>query len=354
MRGGVRITALFACAAALALASCKPPGQRWWEKLGQEQAPAPKPVSAGPLVPDDATGLEVRVVPVRDGDNAVGRALARYETVPVRAEPVLLDRWRRAGLRIVAVPDAELESVLDALEPAGVIDSNWWADATEWQVIARGPSAEGASLRTGTGVELFEPGRTGVMMRSWLEPVLGRGTLEPAMRVELVPVNERRVRRGATRDLMLGAEEDPRRVLASLALGVSARGEFAYVIVGEAPDLVWGDLPEPAPDAPDAAEPEEAPRPGPTPGGQAPSPDALPGAPGPSGTGARSGALGPAKPAIKTFGEHTLVIPPTLQRSQGTGEMTVVRPGAKILVVVRPRLGALAPDPPRAQGDAGS
>lgn len=253
-------------------------------------------------------GIGVRLVPVRDTKPTVASVLGPYETNPVPADPTLLYRWRRAGLRIIAVPVGEVDALVASLTSAGAGDERWWTEVPNWSPIAAGPWGADRTLSTGSGVAAVGPGRTRLLARAWFEPWIGDSGVEATVRVELVPQRERpredRTLSGLEAPAKPGGAPDAGPVLAELALTVRARGGDAYVIVGASPDADWS---------------------------------------GGSGGGAGS-AIGPDVPRALSVGESMLADPGSVDKGEGSVR---VRTPTRVLIVLRPNI----PQPVAPEGD---
>lgn len=270
----------------------------------QEEAPLSAPALAGgAVIPEGSRGVEVRVVPVIDG--AVGAALAPYEGVPVGADPVMLLRWRRAGLRLIAIPDEDLDRALAPLRPARRVEASWWGSIPNWRALAVGPRFERLAVDTGAGVRTIGPGRLRLLARAWFEPAIRDGAIAEAARIELVPQVGTPPARPGLSDLgaspAVPGAGDEGEAFGSLGLGFVASAGRAYVIVGESPDADWRD--------PEAR------------GGDA------------------SASFGPEVPRVRALGEAMLCEEPPAPPKAGAGEPTRLVEPVRVMIVIRTREG---------------
>ena len=300
------------------------------------QRPAPDPPE--PPGVGGGVGLEVRLVPVRDADHAVARVLGPFESNPIPAEGVLVHRWREAGLRLVAVPAAEVDTLLCAMAPAGIADTNTWAQMPLWHPLVAGAWGGEAVVRVGSGVIEVAPGRARLLCRAWFEPALAGAAVGSSMRIELLPqIQDPPGRPGMTGlggpavvSAGVGAQGP---VLRDLALSISAEPGVAYLVVGEDPALDWADLPDPppppVPEPPAVSDPDTQ---GPMPGqqGGVPTPTDAPPVPAPD-------PVGPVPTRLRTLGEALLTDPGSAQRTAPSSRGVAVRPPTKLVVVLRPR-----------------
>jgi len=300
VRAGARMSACVVIGAVFAGGCEQPP------VVGPEPLGTVAPVLTGGVeVPAAARGVEIRVVPVFDAGGAIGAALAPYEGVPVGADPLLLHRWREAGLRLVAVPERELGRTLAPLRPARLVEATWWADIPSWRALYSGAWFDRLAVDTGAGVRTLGAGRVRLLVRAWFEPMIEGGSIVTGARLELVPQHQVAPTRGTLADLA-GAGElrgagDEGEAFGALALGFGASGEMAYVIVGESPDVDWRD-----PDAP---------------------------------TGGSAGVVGPVPARVRTLGEAMLNDEPVVPKPSDQGRPTRLPEPVRVMIVIRPRLG---------------
>lgn len=261
----------------------------------------------GASVPDNARGVEVRIIPVLDRGGAIGAALAPYEGVPVGADPVLLYRWREAGLRLIAVPERELDKALAPLRPARLVEASWWAEMPNWRPVFGGPWFERLAVDTGGGVRTLGAGRVRLLARAWFEPTIRDGSIVTGARLELVPQHQTARDRTTLADLASAGElrgaGDEGEAFETLSLGFGTSGEDAYVIVGESPDVDWRD------------------------------PDATP--------AASADTVGPTPARVRTLGETLFNEEVALPVPGKEGEPTRLPEPARVMIVIRPRLGVI-------------
>jgi len=247
-------------------------------------------------------GVGVELVPVRDASPTVAEVLGAYETRPVPADPALLYRWRQAGLRVIALPSDDADSIIDRLERAGVGDERQWTEVPNWSPIVAGPWESSDVIGTGERAARVGVGRTRLLARAWFEPWIGTGGIETTMRLEFVPQRERP---RSTRTISPidapdrpGGEADAGPVLNELSLTVRARGDDVFVIVGAGADEDWSNPGEPDP-------------------------------------GAAAPAVGPSTPRVRVVGESMLIDPGGVTEED---DAVRVRTPARVLVVIRPRM----------------
>ncbi len=217
---------------------------------GKSAVGAEKP--AEPVTPMRGlvSGLGTQTWIVNDTTGEIGRALAAYagRALPARAEQVRV--WRAGGLRIVAVPEGELERLRDSLSLVGPQQQRWSGELVTWTPIVAGVAWRGErKLSIGTGADLrgrevlkLPEGRMRLLARAYALPTLVEGKLESRMTIELVPQHEEPEgsARALTRQLHGAGDAEQRGLLfRRMALEFVAVPGECYLITGEAPELEW-------------------------------------------------------------------------------------------------------------------
>lgn len=212
---------------------------------------APSPAGKGDAaIRGTVSGLETQTWIVDDTTGAVARALAEYadRPVPARADHLLV--WRAGGLRIIAVPAADLGKLRASLALIGPQQQRWNGELPRWTSILAGPSWKAdRELSVATGPELHgrEPipltaGRLRLLARAYALPVVDADALAARLTIELVPQHEEpegsaraltRQLRGATDAEELGM------IFRQLTLEFVAAPDECYIITAEAPELEW-------------------------------------------------------------------------------------------------------------------
>ncbi|MDX2131972.1 MAG: hypothetical protein SFY69_07970 [Planctomycetota bacterium] len=248
----------------------------------------PDPVlSAGSQA--ETAGVEVSWWLVEEQPAAPGAPSARevFASLERRTPPIdwrALEVWRANGMRVLAVPAAELSRVRAQLGVSGPAQSQWLGEVTVWTEVARSPEGRRSTVWLDNGALTLRDGRLSLALRCWFapdRPTDGAASTQPGvLEVELVPRfvpaadDATRLRAPAPRG---GGEADGTPGVAGAApivfdrlrLGASMRGGDALLVVAEAPETDWQGPP-----------------------GNAGEPGARP--------------LGPPVPGAPTLGEHLL------------------------------------------------
>lgn len=195
-------------------------------------------------------GLETATWVVNDTTGEVGRALAAYVAngIPAKGEQVRV--WRAAGLRIVAVPEADVPKIRDTLSLVGPQQVRWNGEVPKWTPILAGPAWEGErELSIGAGATLRErealtlaPGRMRLLARAYALPTLVDEKLESRLTIELVPQHEEPD--GSTRALqrqLRGVSDAELRGMVFKRMGLEfvAKPGECYLITADAPEIEW-------------------------------------------------------------------------------------------------------------------
>ncbi|MFO0834907.1 MAG: hypothetical protein U0638_08040 [Phycisphaerales bacterium] len=207
------------------------------------------------------SGLETQTWLVNDTTGEVGRALAAYAAAgtPAKTEQVRL--WRAAGLRVVAIPDADVEKTASLLSLMGTRQRRWNGELSAWTPIVAGPAWEGdRELSIATGAALLErealklaAGRMRLLARAYATPVLAGEALESRLKIELAPQHEEPDSSARALQRQLSGVTDARQrgmMFRQLALEFVARPGECYIITGDAPEMDWVSDSERSNDAP--------------------------------------------------------------------------------------------------------
>lgn len=205
---------------------------------------APKPFRATP------SGLETMTWVISDTTGEVGRALAAYAAVPTPAKAEQTRVWRAGGLRIVAVPEADLQRLRSSLSLTGPQQQRWNGELSTWTPILAGPAWEGErqlSIATGATLREREPvslatGRMRLLARAYVMPTLSGEALESRLKIELVPQHEEPdgSARALQRQLRGGGDAEQRgMVFKRMTLEFVARPGECYLITADAPEMEW-------------------------------------------------------------------------------------------------------------------
>lgn len=336
-----------------------------------QSPPEPEPAAPGPspmdVVLGPRTGVDVRVVAVRDAGVRLAAALAPHEhaaSTPALSAQAASD-WARSGLRLVIMPEAEALALADtlvthapALAPGQVAGERTPVIAgarqqmilqgPAWSEVVRGPVLPRRTMGLHDARVQTGPGPLRLLGRCWAVPDPRASSPDAAaIRLQLVPqAFEGRSRTPAPGALEPAGAAPPQdqgltfwRLRTELTL---APGEAA-VIIGEAPGVSWRSGAREA-----EAEPAPPPpaRPAPPPPGRVvraladtstPPTGAQPAAApvrdtlfGPDGTLPDGG--GPWSGVVRTLGEEMLCLPGDRDEDRtGRGETRLI-----VVIVARP------------------
>lgn len=160
--------------------------------------------------------------------------------------------WRENGLRVVAIPTAELEAVRTSLGASGPIEQQTLAQSGNWKSAYKGPAwLAGTTLRLDNGPLELPPGALRAMVRSWLVPIVASPGAEgqaarssAAMQFELA-FQHQETRRPASEFQAALAIETPKTlsdeglVFWRLELSGLLRAGRSYLIVPDEPSAEW-------------------------------------------------------------------------------------------------------------------
>lgn len=240
-------------------------------------------------------GLEVVWWPVDDSTGALARALAPYAERPVPISATRARTLRANGLRIVAVPLAEVDGLREFVRLAGPVQRQWHGQLSSWTSIICGPSWEGdriieldqperqgvpeadASEEGGAeplpeGLLRLGPGKLCLLARCWIEPSLQPTPDEQAPSEDAEASGDRRSGIGAVLHIDIvpqheeaepestglvpetsGGQRQRGLLFSRLLLGASCAGDEVLMIVPETPGARWRPADEASNDAPGTA-----------------------------------------------------------------------------------------------------
>jgi hypothetical protein len=232
---------------------CAKARERWRARLNP---PEPEPARMiEPNIEDLSAaeeGLEIIVWTTNDPDHRVGRALREFaeSAPPVPTEDAA--RWARVGLRLVAVPAQDLESLLSACPPVSPLQRQRFGQIPAWTPLVRGPQLPESLI--GPDGRPMPGGRPRVIARSWIEPQITENERRDVVRTELgVQIEHARRQNLLTDPGMERTIADEGHVLHALLTTHIGQGRSAMVLVAENPETDWNELPEPAAPPPESA-----------------------------------------------------------------------------------------------------
>lgn len=175
--------------------------------------------------------------------------LARFADRPVPMGDDELERWRAAGLRVLAVPMAEIERLPGAMPLKGEVGKRWLGEMPEWsELVAGPPSSEDFAVRIPGGEVELPAGRVRLLARAWAMPTIvetsrdGRGGVVNELMLEIVPQHVGQEREGDVLRRQAGlagasgedAGEPGRGLLFTRLLGrFELKGDEALVIIAQ-------------------------------------------------------------------------------------------------------------------------
>lgn len=257
LAAGVVLRLALGALGVLALAGCGG-GSRG----GQGGGFAPATMFESSSVPG-RVGVEAMVWTVRDSDARVPQLLAEHELLSTaELDPVLgeaLELWKRNGFRVAIVPTERLRGLLNRLPPWGAVERGFLEPQARWTALAAAEEhADEAAVMLDSGLLALHRGRLRLLARGWPEPTLRAqsGTVEPAMRIEIVPQSadppEIAQPRPALRDQLRQPGTGPAQALARtawsegvtmdrLSLELLVRPGFVVIVAADAPEASWAE-----------------------------------------------------------------------------------------------------------------
>lgn len=195
--------------------------------------------------------------PTADNPARLDLVLAKYQSNDTGLSDEQLIAWRDNGLRVLAVPTSEIESIRKALNASGPIEHQVLAQSGTWKAAYKGPSWTGpATLQLDNGPLELPAGALRAMVRSWLVPMQASASapdsLSPrlssassaAMQIELALQHLESRKRVSEFQAALAIDvpktlNDEGLVFWRLALSGTLRAGQSYLIVPVEPGAEW-------------------------------------------------------------------------------------------------------------------
>lgn len=192
---------------------------------------------AGRVVLGGSPGLELHTWTITETGDALGAALHPHAQAGPALDAETAERWRRSGLRAVALPIEEVPKVFESVGVRGALDRRWLGEAVDWTTARNGRPLRGrGGVRVDDGLAHLGPGRLRLLVRDWAMPTLDGSRLRIELAVQHVasepveafapPVRREAIYEGV--------------VLAGLSVTLVLDGSAAIVLVSETPETEWG------------------------------------------------------------------------------------------------------------------
>ncbi|MBL0922113.1 MAG: hypothetical protein IBJ10_08295 [Phycisphaerales bacterium] len=199
-----------------------------------------------PTIRGSENGLEVLWLVAHDDAGCVAEALAPYAAQPVPMSDATREAWRANGLRLVRLPIDDLAALEKSLSLVGMVNRQWMGWALDWREAFRGRSIErGAPIVVDGARRAMPAGALRFIARCWTAPSPNGAVIRLELAAQLFERLETRTRADELRAIAAG--ESPigfdamteGRVFEALTFEAALEPGFAYVVVGEAPDVDW-------------------------------------------------------------------------------------------------------------------
>lgn len=178
-------------------------------------------------------GLELRRWTVMEDSQRLAQALAKHVDGQAIDEPTQL-RMKRNGFRFLRVPADQLETLLNDLGGATINANEWHGQVPEWRSLADEPVRPGGRAVAIDGRVLrYEYGVFRLMIRSWTVQMENG----PIVHLEVLPQHHNPQTNDLRRLLKEGTE--PVEGYGSMALDLQLQSGYAYVLLGESPQMDW-------------------------------------------------------------------------------------------------------------------
>jgi len=233
-----------------------------------------------PVVRGADMGLETRLWIIDNTPGILAGSLRNFKP-PAFAENKI-DLWKRNGLRVVAVPLTELDSLRESLPTIGPIHRSWLGLLPEWVELVGGTRLNHEqAVRFDSDQSHLGPGQLQLAARCWIEPKItikekSKTDLEQSptptdappraqLHIEIMPqlkmprTEERALlERLAQGDSIAPASGRDTITFDRLTLPLPADGSHAFLIVAENPSADWFAPASPRPESVLAPSPHHA------------------------------------------------------------------------------------------------
>lgn len=227
---------------------------------------------AGAMGVRGEAGLEVTTFGSAVGGQGLGAALTPYVPLSVPISRAEQELWEAHGLRMVAVPMADVGGLMVLLQSSGASGGGggqqrqWLGQAYTWTEIARGAESGARTIALDAERIRLSPGALRLLVRAWLEPVppsdAGAKAPGAALRLEIMPQHRESVRPESMSDPLAHRPaidaESQGLLFSRLYARLSVPAGHALLIVSERPGVVWREVAQ-ADVAPEAAAVDDRP-----------------------------------------------------------------------------------------------
>lgn len=222
----------------------------------------PVPVSLPPSTPGvrgSENGMEMMWWGVTTGSRNLAELLAPYLEDTAGIDPRTRALWQTNGLRLVAVPTAQLDTLRQLLRQTGGVERQWLGQVGAWTDVIHGSTWHDLqAVEMDNGRLYLGPGRMRILMRCWTIPVPapagqeGDAPIVSAMRAELLLQHQEPSRVDASTLYQRPTDvTDPVQeglVFSRLAAGATLPSDRALLVIPESPEIDWRAIAQIPPD----------------------------------------------------------------------------------------------------------
>lgn len=269
---------------------------------GRARDPADRPAAAagagegGAFVASLQRGVRLHRCLDRPHRGTLAATLAPFSTDALGLSDAALERLRREGLRLAAVPVEQVPGLMRRLAHEPRIESIHMGIVPEWRAAASAPRIDGSKfVRVGGEIGAFADGRFRLLLRAY--PVTLAEDADERLRLEMMVQFHQPRRDPISPDP--SREERMGVYIPTSAFSIDLDGGWAVVVTAENPDVSWRGDPPPA----------GPPPPAPSGDGAAEEGARDTAATAAAGTPPAGAAMGPQGPRVRTSGEEALISP---------------------------------------------
>jgi hypothetical protein len=213
----------------------------------------PVPVSLPPSTPGvrgSENGMEMMWWGVTTGSRNLAELLAPYleDTAGIDARTRAL--WQSNGLRLVAVPTSQLDTIRQLLRQTAGVERQWLGQVGSWTDVIHGTAWHDLQpVEMDNGRLYLGPGRMRILLRCWTIPIPapagqeGSGAILSAMRAELLLQHQEPPRVDAStlyeRPTNVTDPVQEGLVFSRLAAAATLPADRALLVIPESPQVDW-------------------------------------------------------------------------------------------------------------------
>lgn len=215
-------------------------GQRAASPVAPSAAPAPIDPLISAAAFGEPEGLEIRWWILRHDSELIVSTLEPYLNQPLPVDDATTQRLRECGLRLVAIPMADLTGLRTRLPLVGRIDRRWIGQTASWVEGVSGPRFRGSrTVRLGMERLSLPSGVLRLLTRVWKDPGVSAGRLRIDLAIQHVDAATLDPHQSALEFGSAGGPLVEGMIFSSTLTEMIAGETYFYLLVPELPEREW-------------------------------------------------------------------------------------------------------------------